>query len=166
MRRRSILFPVVVAVLLGLVAIGRVGPDTAAQEGTPPPFEIAPGVIAEAIAFAPGQETPSLYRLTFAPGVVYPIAPAPDISLVYAEAGSLTFTLDAPVTVTRAGASDAPGEAVAAGAEFTLGEGDYTAFPLLVGGEARNDGREAATVTVAAIVPPGMASPVAGTPAA
>lgn len=120
---------------------------------------------AEALAFAPGQEAPALYRLTFAPGVTYSIDPAPEISLVYGEAGTLTFTLDAPVTITRAGATNAPGEAVAAGAEFMLEAGDYTVFPPLVSGEVRNDGQEAASVVVASIVPAGVATPTAATPA-
>ncbi|MDP9359343.1 MAG: hypothetical protein M3R02_29470 [Chloroflexota bacterium] len=166
MRRTPVLLSVVAVVLLGLVAAG-IGPLARAQEGTPPPggFEIAPGVVAEGLAFAAGQETPALYRLTFAPGVVYPIAPAPEISLVYSEAGMLTLTLDAPVTITRAGATGSPGEAVAAGTGFMMHTGDYAVFPSLVGGEARNDGPEAATVLVASIIPPGMATPVAGTPA-
>ena len=128
MRRLPVLRSVVV--LVGLVAAGWVGATAVAQEGTPPPggFEIAPGVTAEALAFAPGAEAPALYRLTFAPGVTYTIDPAPSISLIYGEVGSLTFTLDAPITLTRAGATDAPGEGVAAGDEFTLEMGDYTAF--------------------------------------
>ncbi len=165
MRRMPVLLSLVAVVLLGLIAAG-MGPLARAQEGTPPAggFEIAPGVIAEGLAFAEGQETPALYRLTFASGVVYPIAPAPEISLVYSEAGMLTFTLDAPVTITRAGATGSAGEAVAAGTEFMLHAGDYATFPALVGGVARNDGPEAASVLVASIIPPGMATPVAGTP--
>ena len=167
MRRTLVLLSVAAIALLGLVAAARVGPLAGAQEGTPPVggFEIAPGVTAEALAFAPGQESPSLYRLTFAPGVTYAFAPAPEIALVYGEAGVLTVALEAPVTVARAGATDAAGEAVAAGSEFTLAVGDYTVFPPLVGGEARNDGVEPATVLVAAIVPAGMATPTAATPA-
>ncbi len=166
MRRTRALLPVAAVVLLFLVAAARVGPLAAAKEGTPPPdgFEIAPGVTAEALAFGPGREVPSLYRLTFAPGVVYRVEPAPAISLVYGEAGALTATLDAPITIVRAGATATPGEAVAAGTEFTLAAGDYAVFPPLVGGEVRNDGREAATVTVADIVPEGVATPTAATP--
>ena len=166
MRRTRVLLPVSAVVLLFLVAAARVGPVAGAQEATPPAggFEIAPGVTAEALAFAPGQEVPSLYRLTFAPGVTYRVEPAPSISLVYGDAGELTATLDAPITIIRAGATDAPGESVAAGTEFTLAAGDYALFPPLIGGEVRNDSREAATVTVADIVPEGMATPTAATP--
>ena len=166
MRRSRVLLPVAAVVLLFLVA-HRVGPTVDAQEGTPPAggFEIAPGVTAEALAFAAEREAPPLYRLTFAPGVTYSFDPAPEISLVYVEAGALAITLDAPVTVTRAGATDAPGEAVAAGTEFTLRAGDYAAFPPLVDGEVRNAGQEAASVMVAGIVPSAMATPTAATPA-
>jgi hypothetical protein len=166
MRRTVVLLPVVAVVLLGLVVAGRVGP-AAAQEGSPPAggFEIAPGVTAEALAFAAGEENPALYRLTFAPGVVYEVEPAPEISIVYGESGSLIFSLDAPLTVARAGATDEPGEAVAAGASFTLDAGDYVALPPLVGGEVGNDGPEAASVVVANIVP-SPATPAAATPAA
>ena len=166
MRRTPVLLSVFVAVLcLGVAA--RVGQVGMAQEGTPAPsFEIAPGVTAEALAFAAGQEAPALYRLTFAAGVTYTVIPAPEISLGYVEAGTLTFTLDAPVTVTRAGATDAPGEAVAAGTEFELATGDYTTLPPLVGGEARNDGQEAASIVVAGIIPSGAATPTAATPTA
>ena len=166
MRRTPVLLSVAAVALLGLAG-ARVGPVGGAQEATPPAggFEIAPGVTAEGLAFAAGQEAPSLYRLTFAPGVTYSFVPAPEIALVYGEVGSLTVTLDAPVTVTRAGATDTPGETVAAGTEFALGAGDYVVFPLLVGGEVRNDGQEAASVVVAAIVPSGMATPTAATPA-
>lgn len=153
---------------------GHASPDCAyrfavsAQEGTPaagpPPFEIEPGVTAEALAFVAGQDAPSLYRLTFAPGVTYAIAPAPDLSLVYGETGSLQFTLNAPVTVTRAGASDTPSEPVAANTVFMLTAGDYTVLPPFVGGQVRNDGTEAVSVMVAAIMPlggmPTVATPV------
>lgn len=163
MRRPIGLMSVAAVVLLGVATAGWTS-GASAQEASPPPggFEIAPGVTAEALAFVPGQEAPALYRLTFAPGVTYTIMPAPDISLVYQETGGLVFTLDAPVTITRAGAADKPGEAIAADAEFALNAGDYTTFPALVGGEARNDGEEPASAVVASIVPPeGMATPAA-----
>ncbi len=161
MRRTSFLLSVAVVALLGLLAAARLGPVSVAQEGTPPPggFEIAPGVTAEALAFAAGQEEPSLYRLTFAPGVTYLVAPSPAINLVYGEAGALIFTLDAPVTVTRAGATDMPGEAVAADTAFTLAAGDYAVLPPLVSGEVRNEGQEPASAVAAAIVPSGAATP-------
>jgi hypothetical protein len=166
MRLTPVLRAVAVLVLLGLVTVGG-GTTIGAQEGTPAPsgFEIAPGVTAEGLAFAAGQEVPSLYRLTFAPGVTYAVVPAPEISLVYVESGELALMLDAPVTITRAGMTDAPGENVAADTELTLAAGDYAVLPLLVGGEVRNDGQEPASVMVAAIAPSGMMPPGAATPA-
>ncbi len=160
MRRPALMFWIFAVVSLGLSGVGA---TALAQEGTPSPagFEIAPGVTAEALAFEPGQEAPALYRLTFTPGVVYRVEPAPEISLVYQEAGELTAALDAPVTITRSGATDAPGEAVTAETEFTLAAGDYAVFPPLVGGEVRNDGQEAASVVVASIIPSSTASPPA-----
>jgi hypothetical protein len=122
---------------------------------------LPPGVAEEPLAFAFGQEAPALYRLTFAPGVIYAVAPAPEISLVYAEGGALTVPLDAPVKIHRAGATAAPGQAITAWTELTLTAGHYAVSPPLVRGEVRNEGTEAAAVDVATIVPSGMAPAVA-----
>jgi DNA-binding CsgD family transcriptional regulator len=65
----------------------------------------------------------------------------------------------------HAGAVDAPGEDVAAGAAVKLEAGDDVVLPALVGGEVRNDGQEAASVVVAAILPTGLATPATATPA-
>jgi hypothetical protein len=143
---------------------------THAQEATPPPqaFEIAPGVTAEALAFVPGQEAPSLYQLTFAPGAIYAFEPSPEISLVYVVAGAVNITLDAPVTVTRATNPGEVGEVVGADTAFSFNLGDYTVLPAMVDGEVRNDGSEPSTLLVSAIVPPAstdLATPAA-TPAA
>ena len=167
MRALSIRLVTVVVVawaMLGWASISH------AQEATPPPtgFEIAPGVTAEALAFVPGQEAPSLYQLTFAPGTIYAFEPSPEISLVYVVAGAVTMTLDAPVTVTRATNPGEVGEVVGAGTAFPFNLGDYTVLPAMVDGEVRNDGSEPATVLVSAIIPPAsteMATPGA-TPAA
>jgi hypothetical protein len=135
-------------ILLGCLTVGSVA---TAQEGSPPPggFEIAPGVTAEALAFAPGSQVPSLYRLTFAPGVTYQAQSAPEISLGYLESGTLSLTVDAPVTVTRTDAA----EIIPAGTDFTLSAGEYLVLPLLASGEVRNEGTEAASLLVASITP-------------
>jgi quercetin dioxygenase-like cupin family protein len=141
---------------------------TAAQEGTPPPggFEIAPGVTAEELAPGPaGSDQPALYRLTFAPGVTFSADATPEISLGYLESGELTFTVDAPVTVTRAGATDAPGESVAANTEFTVQAGDYFVFPPQSSGEVRNDGQDPASLMIASIIPAGGGATPSATPA-
>lgn len=158
-------------ILVAALVLAVVGPSAVAQEGTPGPmaFEIAPGVAAEALAFVAGQEAPALYRLTFAPGVTYAVAPAPEIALAYGESGVLTITVDTPVTVARAGLTAEPGAAVAAGTEFELAADDYFVLPPLASGEVRNHSQEPATITVAGIVPYAAApaaSPVAATPEA
>ena len=106
------------------------------------------------LAFVPGQEAPTLYQLTFAPGTTYAFEPAPEISLVYAGAGAVTVTLDAPVTVTRATHPGEVGEVVEAGTALTFNVGDYTVLPAMVDGEVRNDGAGPATLLVSSIVPP------------
>jgi len=164
MRRFAVLASVIAAMVLGLHA----QPVTIAQEGTPAAegFEFAPGVIGYALAYAEGQEEPSLYRLTFAPGATLSGGEAdPSISLGLVEAGSITVTIDAPIAITRGGDAGTP-EIVEAGTEFTAAAGDYLVIPPLVAGEYRNDGQEEASVVVAAIIPSGMAASATGTPAA
>lgn len=163
MRRVSIVLSVS-ALLLSLIGF-RFG-DALAQEGTPPAggFEIAPGVTAEALAFLPGEDVPSLYRITIEPGITYAFEPAPDISLVYGEAGALVVTLDAPVTVFHAVEVGQPAEAVAAGSEFRLDTGDYVVFPPLVDGEVTNPGNEPASALVASIIPMPVPATAPATP--
>jgi hypothetical protein len=154
MKRLSTVLSVAV-LLAGLAATGWLTGHVHAQEASPSAggFEIAPGVTAEGIAFIPGEEVPTLYRLTFDPGVTYTFVPSPEISLVYGETGAIVATLSAPVTVFHAVDTGQPGEAVAAGSEFRLDVGDYVVFPPLVEGSVTNAGKESASVLVAAIVP-------------
>lgn len=163
MRRLPVVLSVAV-LMLSLVA-ARWG-AASAQEATPPipAFEIAPGVMAEALAFVPGQDAPSLYRITIDPGVTYAFEPSPEISLVYGETGALVVTLDAPVTVFHAVDVGQPGEAVAAGDEFRLDVGDYVVFPPLVDGEVTNAGKEPASALVAAVNPMPVPEAVPATP--
>lgn len=149
------LFTLVVGLLFALIV------PAAAQEATPPPagFEIAPGVTAEILPTS--EDPPSLYRLHFAPGVTYPFSDDPSVSVVYVESGAIALRLDAPVTVGQVGATDAPGENIAADTEFTVLAGDYFLLPPLVSGEVRNDGDEIATVAVAGFIPDAIATPAA-----
>jgi hypothetical protein len=166
MRRFHVLLSIVAVVLLGILAFGPTL-GTRAQQGTPPAegMEFAPGVLAYALAFAEGQEEPSLYRVTFAPGAVLTGGETdPSITLISMEAGAVTVTIDAPVAITRGGGATSP-EIVEAGTAFTAESGDYFVIPPLVAGEYRNDGQEEASAVVAAIIPAGMATPAAGTPA-
>jgi hypothetical protein len=165
MRRFVLLLSVSAIVLLGLIALGSAS-TTRAQDATPLagglPFEIAPGVTADILP--PLEDPPSLYRVRFAPGVTYKLESSPAISLVYVEAGTLVQHLDGPVTVVRAGATDAPGEPMAADAEVTLSAGDYTTVPPEVGGEIRNEGQDPAQVAVAELVPEHLAMSLMATP--
>jgi hypothetical protein len=165
MRRVSVVLSLTL-LLIGLAATGWTTGQARAQESTPMPggFEIAPGVMAEAIAFIPGLQEPTLYRLTFGPGVTYNFTPAPEISLVYGETGSLSITLTAPVTVFHAVDVGQPGEAVAAGDEMRIEVGDYVVMPPLVEGSVTNPGKESASVLVAAIVPLPVPEPQSATP--
>jgi hypothetical protein len=164
-RRFGLVLSLIALVLAGLVALGATA-GTRAQDATPLagglPFEIAPGVTTDLLPTS--QDSPSLYRIRFAPGVTYEVEPTPAIDLVYGEAGTLTLRLDAPVTVVRAGETDAPGEPIAADTEFTLNAGDYSVFPPNVSGEARNDGQDPAQVAVAELIPEQLAQSLAGTP--
>jgi len=163
-RARGFLSAVVV-VLLGLAAVGVVRSGAIAQEASPAPvFEIAPGVTAEALAFIPGQEEPSLYRLKIEPGVSYPFAASPAIELAYVEQGSFALTLSSPVTINSIDTPDAIGVQTDANKEFTIEAGDYITLPPGTSGEVRNDGTETASFTVADIYPAPSGTPAA-TPA-
>jgi hypothetical protein len=123
-------------------------------------------VTAEALAFAPGAQSPSLYRLTFAPGVTYPVEPAPEITLGYMETLTLSLTMETSVTVFRAGAADAPAETIPAGTDVTVQAGDYLVLPLLAAGDVRNAGTVPASVMVASVGPDSVGAAAAeATPA-
>lgn len=139
-----------------------------AQDGTPPAapdsFQLAPGVLADSFVFVEGREEPVLYRLHFDPGVVYPVEPGPNLELGYVEAGTLTMTLEAAVTVAEVGDTASAGETMPAGTEFTMTVGQYLVLQPGVSGEIRNEGEELATLSVAAVTDAG-AMPPAATPA-
>ena len=176
MRRAPALVSVLVVLLAGLVASGRLGGGAVAQDATPAAEEFAPpaGVTFEPLGFGTAEELPPapadfvLARIGFDPGAGFPIeADDPSVGLAYVESGTLTVRVEAPVRVTRAatiaafatpgaveeGAVPAP-EEVAAGTEFTLEAGDSAVFPPNAPGEVRNDGTERAVALVALIVPP------------
>lgn len=150
------LFTIVAATLLFAVAA-----PAAAQEATLPidGIELAPGVKAEILPTS--TDRPTLYRVHFAPGATYSFYPNSSLDIVYVESGELTFQLDLPVTVAQIGATDAEGEVISAGTEFTVTAGDYFVLPPFVAGDVRNGGQQGASVTLAAIVPEGMATPAA-----
>ena len=140
-------------VALGLIA-GQVA-ATRAQEATPAPlgFELAPGVTSDYIDT--GQ--PTTFRVQLAGGVTWDEASDPSdpsIVLVYQEAGTLTFQVEAPITVFRADAAGQPGEAVAAGATFEMQPGDYLAAPPMTAVVITNEGDTPASFIGASLTPP------------
>jgi hypothetical protein len=166
--RRVITIVLAVVILLGLFPGGVAIPQEATpgtdEMGPPESFELAPGVMADNVVFVEGSESPVLYRLHFEPGVVYPVEPGVNLELVHVEAGSLTLTLDAPITVGQLGQNGSVGETVSAGTEVTLSTGQFFVLQPGIGGEVRNNGSETATVSIAGVVVQGTAIPAA-TPA-
>ena len=174
--------------LVALLAVALLGPLVAAQEGTPASEEFAiEGVTFEPLAVSAGVTLPSpsdlvLVRIGLEPGAALPSDPDdPSLAMVLVEAGELTVDLDAPFTVTRAGAFApvlataeaggafvAPEETVAAGEAVTLRAGDVAFFPPNVGGVISNDGEERAVGLAFIVEPPesGGAVPTEGTPGA
>jgi len=153
-------------VALGIASIfAHTSAPVAAQDGTPVPgtLEIAPGVVAEEVLIPAGE--PAIFRFHIDPGasVSFPDTD-PSLSLVVVEAGTLTASFDGPIGITRAGAADAPAEAVAAGTEFTASIGDYFVAPASTALELGNDGTETVTLLVATLFPP--VSGATGTPEA
>ncbi len=171
MRRFSILVSLLVGVLIGAVMVGQVGSNTFAQVATPSTEEFAPeGLTFAVLGFGTADQLPAtpadfvLARVTFDPGAGFPIeASDPSVTLVSVESGTLTFQVEAAISVTRAAtiaAFSTPGfdesavpapEEIAAGTEFTMTAGDSAFFPGSIAGEVRNDGQEPAVVLIAII---------------
>jgi hypothetical protein len=152
--------------MLGALVWGS-GQLATAQDSTPTApdsFELAPGVVADSFVFVEGREEPLLYTLHFDPDVVYAVEPGSNLELGYLEAGTLTMTLEAPVTIAQVGDTASAGEVIDAGTEVTLSVGQYFVLQPGVSGEIRNDGDEVATLSVAGVLLDGMATPGA-TPA-
>src|SRR5918993_5135698 len=155
MRRGS-----VVALLFTLVlAIGAgqgLSSGTQAQDATPPAEQQAgapEGVSFVSLAsgtievLSPGTANLVLGRVRLAPGATLPFDPTdPSVDLVFMGAGTLTFRVDAPMTVIRAVRTGTPvptePEEIPADTEFTLSDGDFALFPPNAAGEVRNDATE------------------------
>ena len=183
MRRFAVPIPVLAVALLGLLAAGRPGAGTVAQEATPAAeeeFELPEGVSFEALGYGTAEALPPapaefvLFRFGLEPGASFDLDPGdPSLALAYVEAGALTVRVDAPMTVLRAAGAGTPfpeeTEEVAAGTEFTLEAGDSALFPPHVAGVVRNDGAEPVAVLVANVGPlegDEEGTPAAGTPTA
>ena len=171
MRRLSVLLCLIVAVLLGVLALlGR--PVAIAQEATPAGVKIA-GVTFEPVAFATGLDFPSpgdlfVARAALDPGGVVPIEKGdPALGILLVESGTLTVQLEGPMTVTRgAGLGEAMAtaqatgdgsalmESVPAGQAVTLAAGDAAYISANMAGEIRNAGPERAVRLAILVLPP------------
>ncbi len=163
-RLASLLFVVVLMVMSMAVGLSAQEASPPAQPLTPPEsLEIAPGVTVDNMVFKEGAQVPVAYRLTFEPGVVYPVVPGPNLEVGYMESGSLVMTLDAPVTVKQVSDAQGEGETYSAGTEFTLETGYFLVLQPGVGGEIRNDSDEPALLSVVGLTPEGgtIATPAA-----
>jgi quercetin dioxygenase-like cupin family protein len=153
-----------VSLVLG-AATGAVAQDASPEaEGGPPA-----GLIDEILSVGMVTEFPAtpavmlMQRVTIAPGADIP-GDAADTTLSFflMESGTLQMTTSAPLTVIRAAALaealQAPGgmpemEEIAAGAAFTLDEGDSVLIPPGVAGGLRNEGTEPAVILATQIFP-------------
>jgi quercetin dioxygenase-like cupin family protein len=183
MRQFGVQLSLVVALLLGTLALG-VQPPAAAQEASPAAGTFTEGGITfEPLAYATALALPatgelSISRISFEPGTVLPLEEGdPSYVLGFVESGELTIVQSDTILVTRAGAlgaavgaseeggSFAPEtEEIAAEQEVTVGAGDAVLFPPNASGEIRNDGDEPAVVIVAFVGPPVTEDMAAATP--
>ncbi len=153
MRRLSLLVAVVVVVLAGSLASGRVAPGTVAQEATPAAGELLPELLGHGLPIAaPGFDL-SLYRVTFGAGAVVPSHTHPGASVVYVESGTLEFTsLDGEAWLMRAGTAATPegqGELLAVDTPVMVSAGDALFFPTEHGDIATNVGDDALVLLLA-----------------
>ncbi|MGH2614316.1 MAG: cupin domain-containing protein [Thermomicrobiales bacterium] len=103
-----------------------------------------------------------LFRMTLAPGAGLPITPEEgSVSLVEVERGAVTTTVDAPMSVSRAGAEAGSEEAIPAGEPFTLAMGDSALYGPDLTGEFGNAGTEVASVIVLEALPTAAAEEMA-----
>ena len=161
MRRGSVI-ALLIALMLASVAGQGMNPSILAQDATPSAEQQAgapEGVSFVTLAsgtievLSPGTANLVLGRIRLAPGAAVPFDPAdPTVDLVYMASGTLTFSVEAPMTVARSVSAGTPvptePEAIEAGTEFTMSEGDSALFPPNASGEVRNDGDEDATAWV------------------
>ena len=136
--------------------------STQAQDATPPSDQQAGAP--EGVSFvtfasgtievlSPGTANLALGRIRVAPGATLPFDPTdPSVALLFMSAGTLTFRIEAPMSVARGGRGGTPvptePEDIPAGTEFTMGDGDSALFPPNTAGEVRNDGAEDAVALV------------------
>jgi hypothetical protein len=122
--------------------------------------ELPEGVTVDVFASAVAEAIPQdanlllLFRMTLAPGAVYPLAEDEgNLTLVEVERGTLTATGDADLRIARAGAEPGLEEAVPANQAFMLDAGDSALFAPDLMGEVRNDGTEDVGLLILEAVP-------------
>jgi quercetin dioxygenase-like cupin family protein len=161
--------------VLAIVAGQGLSSGTRAQDATPPAEQ--QGGAPEGVSFvslasgtievlSPGTANLTLGRIRLAPGATLPFDPTdPSVDLVYMASGTLTFRVEADMTVARGARAGTPAptepEAIAANTEFTMSDGDSALFPPNASGEVRNDGDEDATAWVTNVA---LFTSTAGTP--
>lgn len=167
MRPIASVFPLLFALLLGLLAVG-LSPAARAQDEAPPAagedFAVPEGVRFEVMGYGTGDDFPLLgdivlFRIRLEPDVTLPVDSdlVPVSGLLVVDEGSVTVSLEAPVTVLRAAGEGTPSptetENIEAGTEFTLEAGDSTVLPGDPTAELRNDGDEEAVLLLAVVDP-------------
>jgi len=161
MRRGSVI-ALLISLMLATAAGQGMPLSTRAQDATPPSGQQAgapEGVTFVTLAsgtievLSPGTANLVLGRIKLEPDATLPFDPKdPSVDLVYMTGGTLTFKIDAAMTVARGVRAGTPvptePEAIPANTEFTMSDGDSALFPPKAGGEVRNDGDEEATAWV------------------
>jgi quercetin dioxygenase-like cupin family protein len=153
---RSFVLLVVLLTLLGSLgpaAAQDATPPSAPAAGTPEPVAFRTLAAGSMDILAPGTANLGFGRVNLAPGASVPFDPNdPSAVLVYIASGTATFNVEAEMTVARAARAGTPvppePEAISAGTEFTLSDGDSALFPPNAAGEVRNDGTEDAVAWV------------------
>jgi quercetin dioxygenase-like cupin family protein len=164
MRRGSVI-ALVITLVVTLLASQGMNSSTMAQEATPASGQQAgapEGVTFLTLAsgtiqvLSPGTANLVLGRIRLAPGASLPFDPTdPSVDLVFMGSGTLTFRVEGDMTVARGVKAGTPvptePEAIPAGTEFTLSDGDSALFPPSIAGEVRNDGAEDAVAWVVTV---------------
>ena len=156
MHRLSLLVSVVIVVLAGSLASGRLTPQTGAQEATPAAGELVAELLGHGLPVAaPGFDL-SLYRVTFGPGAVVPPHTHPGAAVVYVASGTMEFTsLQGEAWLMRAGMAgmaatpEAQGELLAVDTPVMVNAGDKLFFPTEHGDIATNAGDDALVLLLA-----------------
>ena len=173
--RRASAVALLVPLVFTLLASQGMNPSTSAQDATPPSDQQAG--VPEGVQFvdlasgtvnvlSPGTANLALGRVRLEPGATLPFDPnRPSVDLVFMASGTLTFRIEAPISVARGARAGTPvptePEDMPAGTEFTLSDGDSALFPPNAAGEVRNDGDEDAVAWVTSMT---LFTDEAGTP--